>query len=141
MSGRRVHSTGTLRGSILRTAAIRVLVQCHITGPSPHATILCCSESEFPHFTQELVSVRRMVARRSFVGRMSCIAWYQVEMMVSDASIVCRFFHTLSQQGAGYLRVIRMSVASSEVAAIAWSIPYMRCLNCFIVLVTPGSAT
>jgi hypothetical protein len=94
-SGRTVHSAGMVLGSLWRIAAILVLVQCHITGPLPHTTILCCSESVFRHFAHKIVSVRRMVVRRSFVGSMSCIAWYHVEMTVSDASTVYRFFHTL----------------------------------------------
>jgi len=94
-SGRRVHSMGTRRGSILRIAAIRVLVHCHITGPSPQATIQCCSESRFPQCTHELVSVRSMVASRSFVGKM-CITWYHVTE--SGASAACKFFHILSHR-------------------------------------------
>ena len=69
----RMTSTGTYLRSIRRIAAILALVQCHITGPSPLATILCCSESGFPHRTHELVSVCPIAVILSFVGRMSCI--------------------------------------------------------------------
>ena len=140
-SGRKVHSTGTRRGSILRMAAIRVLIKGHITGLSPQATILCCSESRFPQRTQELVSVRSMVASRSFVGKMSCIAWYHVDVTESGASAACKFFHTLSHRVTGYLRVIHISVASSNVAVIARSTAYWRRFNCFIVSVAPGGTT
>jgi hypothetical protein len=139
-SRRRVHSTVICRGSILRMAAIRVLVQCHITGPSPQAAILCCNESRFPHWTHETVSVRPMAASRLFVRKMSCIAWYHVEFTESGPFAACKFFHTHSHRVVGYFRVIRIYVASSIVAVIARSTPYKRSLNCFIVSDAPGGA-
>jgi hypothetical protein len=79
-----------------------------------------------------------METSRSFVGKMSCIAWYQVDLKDSDGFAACKFFHTLSYRVAAYLRVIRISVASSIVADIARSTPYRRSLNCFIVSFAPG---
>ena len=70
------------------------------------------------------LSVRPMEASRSFVGKMSFIAWYYVDFTESDASAACKFFQTLSHRVAGYLRVIRISVASSIVAVIARSTLY-----------------
>jgi hypothetical protein len=69
------------------------------------------------------------------------IAWYHLDVTESGATAGVQIFHTLSHRVAGYLRVIRIPVASSNVALIARSTPYRRSLNCFIVSVAPGGAT
>jgi len=65
-------------------AAFLVFAQVHITGPSSQAIIRCSSASLAPHFTQDVVVVRRIAAKRSFVGIISCMGAYHVDFIVSE---------------------------------------------------------
>jgi hypothetical protein len=85
-------------GSVLTMAAICAVVQIHITGPSPYATILCCSESWLQKCAEIIVSVIRMVTSRSFVGIRSCMARYNVDRIELGVPL-CACFSIPSSTG------------------------------------------
>jgi hypothetical protein len=63
-----------------------------------------------PHVVQRSESTRRILCKRSFVGRMSCMTVYHTGFASSEDHVVCGVFHTLAQSVVGWIFVTRMSL-------------------------------
>jgi hypothetical protein len=138
--GRMFHSSGRCVGCTRNMAAILALVQLHVTGPASHLVILCCRVSFTPHREHVMLETRLISANRSCVGKMSCIAAYHVDFIVSERPALCRILHTFCQGISGFLRMIRILLVSATSVVIVSNTLYIRCLKAFIDSYAPGGS-
>jgi hypothetical protein len=119
-------------------AASLARVQFQMTEPVPHRVRRCCKECVLPHKLHRSVSARRMEARRSFVGIISCIATYHADFNGSGIQALCRFVQTLFHGLVGCFLMMRIVAVSLPASASSRSIPYIRFLNLYMISLLAG---
>ena len=118
---------GKYIGLVLRIISSRVRVYLHMSVPSLQSVIRYWSVSGGPQYLHSVVSLRWILARRSFLGMMSWITVNHTDFISSLIGAVWRLCHTLGQSVGGCSSMIRSSFSS--LAAIAWSVWYRLSRN------------
>ena len=127
-------------GSVRRMIPSFCFVHVHCTGPSPHSVILCVTESGLLHLGHVFVGTRFISASLSWVGRMSCMAAYHVDVIGAASPLLCRFRHTRFQAAPGFFLVILISDSGFSFLDICSKIEYMRLLKVWRLSVCVGGA-
>jgi hypothetical protein len=91
-------------------SAIRPFVHSHCRLPSPHTNRQCRSVSVSPHKRHLSSGAIRILCRRSFVGKMSCIILYHIARLSPVIGSNHKFLHTLSQSVLDHIVSIRILV-------------------------------
>ena len=65
-----------------------------IAVPSLHSVRRCSRVSCLSQCLQRLEAANRILCNRSFVGIMSCMTLYLIDLVSSGTGVACRFFHT-----------------------------------------------
>ena len=107
--GRQSHSLGICVGIVLRMRATFCVVHCQICGPSPHSTRRCCIVSCMPQVLHLSVGDIRILWRRTFVGRISCITLFQTPFVLPGTGVKCMFFHTVFQSAVDHILLMPIS--------------------------------
>ena len=123
-------------GLVLRIIASRVRVHLHMSVPSLHSFIRCWSVSGFPQYLHSVVSVRWILARRSFVGMMSWMTVNHTDFISSVIGAVWTLCHTLGQSLEGCSSMIRTTLGSlrvvcdTRVCEMLWTTPPFSAVVC-----------
>ena len=106
---RKSHSIGIYVRIVLRISASFCIVHCHICSPSPHSMRRCWIVSCMPQLLRLLVGDIRILWRRTFVSRTSCITFYHTAFVPPGTAMQWMFFHTVFRSVVVHILVMRIS--------------------------------
>jgi hypothetical protein len=113
-SGNRIHSAGTLRGSVRMYAAIRERVHTQIGCVFWHVVYLCCTVSFCVHRLHLPSLCKFMLWRREFVGKMSWTTVNHVVRICFDKKGLLMFRQTDVHFTSGNLFCMRMPTSGLD---------------------------
>jgi hypothetical protein len=116
-------------GFVRRMIPCVCFVHVHCIGPSPQSVALFVTESGLLHLGHVVVGTKCISASRSWVGRMSCMATYHIDLIGAASPVVWRFRHMRFQPTAGYFLVIRISQSGFSFMDSCSMVAYMRLLK------------
>jgi hypothetical protein len=90
-SGYIVHSFGICFGFVRRMIPRFCFVHVHCMRPSPQSVILCITHSGLLHLGHVFVDTKCISASRLWVGRMTCMAAYHVDLIGAASPVLWRF--------------------------------------------------
>jgi len=111
---------------------IRLRLHSQMSKISLHSVRRWIRVSRRPHNRQRSVSLRFILARRTFVGTISCTLYHSARI-VSDVQTACRFCHTLVYCVLGYKVSILISFVPQHACAILCSVRYICCRSFTVV--------